>query len=312
MAINKAVMAAIKAISYADIDIRKIYKTERQLKTIASKLKAKPLNYTTWDRKVYCGDHVVPVRIYPPPEDGQKAPSLIFFHGGGWVSGNIDSYDGVCCDMARMIGSWVISVDYRLAPENPFPAGLEDCYAITRELHRERLAGAGDDLTIVGDSAGGNLAAALSLMARDRGEFRISRQILIYPALNNDYSENSRFPSVIENGTDYLLTSKRINDYMELYLSDEKDLENPYFAPLLAGSLENQPSTLIITAEYDPLRDEGEFYGEQLRLAGNDVWTHRLADALHGCFSLPVSFANVKEIHKVMREFLGGGEESID
>lgn len=306
MAINRAVMAAIKAISFTDIDIRKSYRAERQLQAIGAKLKVKRFNYTTWDRNVYCHNHIVPVRVYPPPNAESNRPVLIFFHGGGWVTGNIDTYDSVCCDMARLTECWVVSVDYRLAPENPFPAGLEDCYAITKALYQERLPGAGDSVTIIGDSAGGNLAAALSLMARDRGEFNVSGQILIYPALNNNYGPNSQFPSVIENGTEYLLTAKRISDFLELYRSQPEDLENPYFAPLLAESFENQPRTLIITAQFDPLRDEAEFYGKKLRLAGNDVTVHRLSDGIHGCFTLPASFAYVKEIYRVIREFLDG------
>ena len=107
-----------------------------------------------------------------------------------------------------------------------------------------------DDITLIGDSAGGNLAAALSLLARDRGEFLPRRQVLIYPAVNSDYTENSPFESVRENGTDYLLTSKRVCDFIDLYMSDPKDLCNPYFAPLMAKDLSHQPDTLIITAEY--------------------------------------------------------------
>lgn len=308
MAINKAVLAAIKAVSYTDIDIRKSYRSERQLQALGAKLKIRPINYITWNRKVYCDNRIVPIRIYPPAEGGADRHVLIFFHGGGWVTGNIDTYDSVCCDMAKQTDCWVVSVDYRLAPENPFPAGLEDCYAITRELYQKRLFGAGENVTIIGDSAGGNLAAAISLMARDRGEFNVSGQILIYPAVYNNYGPATPFSSVIENGTDYLLTSKRISDFLELYRSREEDLQNPYFAPLLAESFEDQPRTLIITAEYDPLRDEAEFFGEKLCHAGNAVTVHRLRDAIHGCFTLPANFAHVKEIYKVIRGFLGEDE----
>ena len=157
---------------------------------------------------------------------------------------------------------------------------------------------------MIGDSAGGNLAAAVSLMARDRGEFLPSCQILIYPATGNDHSEHSPFPSVRENGTDYLLTTKRVRDYMELYRSSEADLENPYYAPLVAKDLSNQPDTLIITAEYCPLRDEGEAYGKALELAGNRVKVFRMPDALHGYFSLPVRFSQVKKTYGLINDFL--------
>lgn len=312
MDINRAMRAVLKAISYAGFDIQKSYKIERQLLTLGSKFKAKPPGYRTWDRKILSHDQIVPVRIYPPKRGKGARPVLLFFHGGGWVKGNIDTYDTVCTDMARSTWNWVVSVDYRLAPENLFPAGLEDCYAIARELHRKGLAGAAREVTVIGDSAGGNIAAAVSLMAADRGEFTVSRQILIYPAVNNDHGPSSPFPSVHDNGTDYLLTSKRICDYMELYQSKPSDRKNPYFAPLLAENLENQPRTLIITAEYDPLRDEGEAYGDKLRAAGVEVTVHRLRDALHGCLALPSRFGHVKEIHRVIGKFLYDGSGALE
>ncbi|NMR85768.1 alpha/beta hydrolase fold domain-containing protein, partial [Vibrio parahaemolyticus] len=124
---------------------------------------------------------------------------------------------------------------------------------------------------LIGDSAGGNLAACVSLLLRDRGEIVPKKQILIYPATNYDHSENSPFKSVVEFGENYILTSKRIQDYMELYVPNPKDRESPYVAPILAKDLSNQPETLIITAEYDPLRDEGEEYGKRLESFGNKV-----------------------------------------
>ena len=148
------------------------------------------------------------------------------------------------------------------------------------------------------------LAAAVSLMSRDRGGFCPRRQILIYPALASDHSENSPYPSVRENGTGYLLTARRVRDYMALYRSSDEDLTNPYFAPLHAASLGEQPDTLLITAEYCPLRDEGEAYGRRLREEGGFVEIHRLPDALHGYFSLPVRFSLVKQTYGIMNRFL--------
>ena len=160
------------------------------------------------------------------------------------------------------------------------------------------------DITLIGDSAGGNLAAALSLMARDKGEFIPTRQILLYPSTFNDHSDNSPFDSIRKNGTGFLLTSKRVCDYMELYLGGTDNRNNPYFAPLLAENLKNQPKTLIITADYDPLRDEGEAYGMALKKAGNDVHIHRMTDALHGFFALPPTFSPVKKSYRLMNSFL--------
>ncbi len=305
MAINKAMRAALSALSYPDIDLKKIYPVERELKKIASWRIKKPHLYRVWEHEAPCGDHNVPVRIFTPLEDTRRLV-LLFFHGGGWVTGDIDSYDGVCSDMAALTGRVVVSVDYRLAPEHPFPAGVEDCYAVTREifLHDSLLGTRPEEIVLIGDSAGGNLAAAVSLMARDRGEFLPARQILIYPAVGNDYSDASPFPSVRENGSGYLLTAKRVRDYMELYRASEADMENPYFAPLTAREFSRQPDTLMITAEYCPLRDEAETYGELLRAAGSHVHTVRMPDTLHGYFSLPADFKPVKQTYDIIDRFL--------
>ena len=224
------------------------------------------------------------------------------------MTGTVDSYSAVCADMANITGCLVASVDYLLAPEHRFPAGLEDCYAVARELFISNglLGGKPSDIVLVGDSAGGNLAAAVSLLARDRGEFLPGRQILIYPAVGNDYSESSPYPSVHENGTGYLLTAKRVQDYLCLYRSSEEDLENPYFAPLQAESFTEQPDTLLITAQYCPLRDEGEAYGQKLRDGGSYVEIHRIPDALHGYFYLPARYGPVKQTYEIINRFLEG------
>ncbi|PWM34344.1 MAG: alpha/beta hydrolase [Clostridiales bacterium] len=307
MAINKAMRAALKALSYPDLDVKKNYKLERQVIS-ATSLRVSKLSYRIWDHKVPCGDHEVPVRIFNPPNDPPRRRMLLFFHGGGWVTGNIDSYDRVCATMARLTSHIVVSVDYRLAPEYKFPAAPEDCYAVAREVFSDPslLGVQPQDITLIGDSAGGNLSAVVSLMARASGEFSPKRQILFYPATYYDHSETSPFPSVRENGTDYLLTSKRVCDFIDLYMSDPKDLCNPYFAPLMAKDLSHQPDTLIITAEYDPLRDEGEAYGRRLREAGNEALIHRMPDALHGFLSLPPTFVQVRRSYVMVNHFLNG------
>lgn len=301
MAINKVVMAALKAISYRDIDVKENYKMHRNFVNITRKHYLKPFCKTR-DDEVYTDNYKIPVRIFSPEEEGNY-PCLLFFHGGGWVTGNIDSYNKVCTNMSKLTCHNVISVDYRLAPEYPFPAALEDCYEVAKNLLKNK-GSKYKDITIIGDSAGGNLAAALSLLARDKKEFKISRQILIYPSTYNDHSGTSPFPSIHENGTDYLLTSKRISDYTQLYISNKNDLRNPYFAPLLAEDLTNQPKTLIITAEYCPLRDEGEAYGKRLREAGNYTEIYRIKDGLHGFFALPPRFPQVKLCYDIINRFL--------
>lgn len=306
MAINRVMKAALKALSYpSDIDLKKSYKLERTFAKIKHPPVLKPF-YKIWDHKVEWNGHEIPVRIFYPEKEEKANSVLLFFHGGGWVTGDIDSYTNVCVNMSRLTKHIVVSVDYRLAPEHPFPAAPEDCYAVAREIFLDKELFQIDlkDITLIGDSAGGNLAAVVSLMARDKGEFLPSKQILIYPATYHDHSENSPFASVAENGTDYLLTSKRICEYMDFYAGEEKNKKNAYFAPLLASDFSNQPKTLIITAEFDPLRDEGEAYGKKLREAGNEVKIVRIPDALHGFFSLPSKFSQVQDCYKVINEFL--------
>ena len=168
-----------------------------------------------------------------------------------------------------------------------------------------------EDIVLVGDSAGGNLAAVVSLMGRDRGVFQVKRQILLYPATYNDHSpETSPFESIRENGQDYILTSKRLCEYWELYLSPD-DWYDPYAAPLLEKDLTGQPDTLIITAEHDPLRDEGEAYGKALAEAGNRVVINRLEGAIHGFIS-HVGSPEFECACQLMRDFLNAGEGAED
>lgn len=303
MALNKVALAALKALSYPDINVKKNYRLARQMANITYYRLLRPF-YKTWDYHVTSQGHDIPVRIFSPDETA--SPLLLFFHGGGWVTGNIDSYGGVCASMARLTGCRVASVDYRLAPEYKFPAAPEDCYAAAREIfaHSTELGVLEKDITLVGDSAGANLAAVVGMMARDRGEFMPRRQILLYPATYFEHGDTSPFPSIAENGTDFLLTSKRICDYMELYLDTPENKQNPYFAPLL-GELGGLPETLLITAEFDPLRDEGEAFGEKLARCGTKVEMHRIADALHGFFSLPPAFSQVRETYNYINRFLG-------
>ena len=314
MAINKYMRAALRALSYAEPDVKKNYRLLRTAETAAKAPKLRSL-YRTWEHRVLNGTHEVPVRIFlPGQETNHRLPVLLFFHGGGWVTGNIESYSPVCRALAQAVGCVVASVDDRLAPEYPLPTGLEDCYCAMQELLKNPwlLRARREDVTVIGDSAGGNLAAAASLMAFSRGGLIPERQILIYPATADDHSENSPFPSVHENGEGYLLTSKRVCDYMDLYLPDGESRRDPYAAPLNAPDLSKQPRTLVITAEYDPLRDEGEAYARRLREAGVPTQLYRMPDALHGFFSLPTRFSQVRRAHRLIRGFLPPADERGD
>ncbi len=309
MAINPLMRAVLNALSYRKTDVKMNYHIDRIINSVMHP--SFKLRYKVWDRKIMAGGYELPVRAFTP-KHLRTQEVILFFHGGGWVSGNIESYTKTCADLAEQTGRRVLSVDYRRAPEYPFPRAAEDCYLIARELflHSTPTETAGNRIILMGDSAGGNLAAAVSLMAADRKEFRIKKQILLYPSTFNDHSETSPFPSIIENGKGFLLTSKRLCAYQDLYIQNKADLCNPYFAPLMSDHLEHQPKTLIVTAEYDPLRDEGEAYGEKLRKFGNYVLIHRMKDALHGFFSLPLPFTQVKQCYRWINEFLDGVNEN--
>ena len=304
MPINKKMITALRKLLYSEKDLKDTYQLERKMVNMTHAHILKPF-YKMWDHEIILDDHKIPVRIFFPTKEGVY-PLLIFFHGGGFVTGNINSYSKVCTHMANHTKHIVLSVDYRLAPEHPFPAGLEDCYAVVKEVSKSTLLfnQTVDEIILVGDSAGANLAAAVSLLARDRGEFRVSKQILLYPSTYNDHDDTSPYQSVRENGSDYLLTQKRMIDYIKLYMRDQKDLNNPYLAPLLARDVSDQPDTLIITAEYDLLRDEGEAYGKKLRAAGNKVEIYRIPDAIHGFIVLSPLFNEVKQCYAKMNQFL--------
>ena len=307
--ISKTMQTILHALSYGNIEVE----ASRRLADI-KRLDAMRIFVKKLDTKVYNGTYEVPVRLYFPseeamsgePVEGEKYPVLLFFHGGGWVTESVENYDRVCSRMAQSTGHIVMSVEYRLAPEYRFPVPLEDCYAAAKALYTGHLVLPADPdrITIIGDSAGGNLAAAVCLKARDTGEFIPKKQILIYPALNNCYTEGSPYKSVQENCEGYLLTAVKMEDYLKLYESSPEDRQNPYFAPILEKDLSHMPETLILTAEFDPLRDEGEEYGKRLKEANNYVEIHRIPDALHGYFALGIRFLHVQESFEIMNRFL--------
>lgn len=306
---SKTMRAILHALSYSNLEVE----SARRLADL-KRLDPMRIFRRKLDVKIYNEDYEVPVRLYFPNEQAMKKginkghsyAVLLFFHGGGWVTDSVENYDRVCSQMAQSTGQIVVSVEYRLAPEYPFPTGLMDCYTAAKALYTNRfiLNTEPEKITIVGDSAGGNLAAAVSLMARDKGEFMPNRQILIYPALNNCYTEESPYRSVKENGEDYLLTAVKMENYISLYQRSPEDRDNPYFSPLQEKNLKDLPDTLILTAEFDPLRDEGEEYARRLQEAGNNVELHRIPGALHGFFALGIKLFHVQESFDIMNKFL--------
>ncbi|GET35542.1 alpha/beta hydrolase [Microseira wollei] len=210
----------------------------------------------------------IPIRIYTP-KGNAPMPVLVYFHGGGWVLGDLDAADSICWNISLKAECVVVSVDYRLAPEHKFPAALDDAYAALKwvvanaiELHIDPAR-----VGVAGDSAGGNIAAALALMARDKGEPKLVYQLLMYPVIQNDFNTES----YLKYASGFGLTRDEMIWYWQHYLADEADAQNHYASPILAEELSNLPPALIITGECDVLRDEGLAYGAKLQEAGVSV-----------------------------------------
>ena len=217
------------------------------------------------------------LRVYRPVKD-ETLPALVYFHGGGWTIGDLDTHDVLCRQLALGARCVVVSVDYRLGPEYPFPAAVDDCFAATRYVaeNAQKLNIRG--IAVGGDSAGGNLAAAVSLLARDAGGTALALQLLIYPATDQRLSSTSHE----RNGQGYLLTRDSMEYFRRAYLPNENDWTDWRASPLLAKSHANLPSAFVITAGYDPLLDEGRAYAERLRAAGVSVTYREYADMVHG------------------------------
>jgi len=224
-------------------------------------------------------DNSVAVRAYRPVLN-ETLPALMFFHGGGWTIGDLDTHDVVCRQLAIGARCAVFSVDYRLAPEHPFPAAVEDCFSATQFVfqNHKSLKVDATRIAVGGDSAGGNLAAVVALMARDKGGPPLVYQLLIYPATD----QRCELPSFERNGQGYLLTKEGILFFRGGYLPNPKDRTDWRASPLLAASHANLPSAFVITAGYDPLVDEGKAYAERLAQAGVKVAHKEFCDMTHG------------------------------
>lgn len=225
----------------------------------------------------------LPARLYVPGDAANPAPLVVFYHGGGWVIGTLETHDATCRALARASGAAVLSVGYRLAPEHPYPAPVDDCYdaLVWAAAHADELGCDPRRLAVAGDSAGGNLSAAVSIMARDRGGPALRHQLLIYPVTDDDFS----LPSYAENGGgDFFLSNAMMRWFWDRYLGDVAD------APLArvgcTPDLSGLPSATVITAEFDPLRDEGMAYAARLEQAGIAVDAAVAPGMIHGFFSM--------------------------
>jgi acetyl esterase len=219
------------------------------------------------------------------PDGNGPFPILVYFHGGGYVIGNLDTHDSPCRALTNRASCLVVSADYRLAPEHKFPAAIEDAYATTQWFAKNanRLNGDANRIAVGGDSAGGNLAAAVCLMARDKGGPELRYQILIYPITNLASFDTDSYRDHAEG---YMLTGEGMVYYRDHYINRKEDLKNPYVSPLLADDLSGLPPALMIAAEYDVLKDEGKAYVDRLQQSGVPVDYRLCDDMIHAFFNM--------------------------
>ncbi len=288
----KAVLEAMSALAMPSLStvppdvMRKAFEEQRSARPEGDSV-AKVI-----DRQIPGPDGKLTVRVYSPFGAG-PFPVLTYFHGGGFVLCDLDSHDSTCRGLTNAAQCVVVSVDYRLAPEAPFPAAPEDCYAATRWVAENAPELDGDPArhAVAGDSAGGNLAAVVALMARDRGGPALVHQLLIYPVTDHSFDT----PSYLDNAEGYFLTREMMQWFWGHYLKSEADGMQALASPLCADDLSNLPSATVITAEFDPLRDEGEAYAARLEASGVPTELVRYEGMIHGFFGMTDTVDRAKE-----------------
>lgn len=233
---------------------------------------------TIADREIPTADYSVPVRIYR--SSAQSEACILYMHGGGFIKGDLDSSDSIAWGVAKQTNATVVSVDYRLTPEHPYPAAFNDCYGVLCWLaeHSESVGIDARRIALLGDSAGANLATALCLAARDRNGPHIAAQANIYPG----YGGDTTVGSYVEHADGPLLTTESVRKYMSIYTQGATHAQDPYALPLQASDLSNLPPALVHTAEIDPIREDGRRYAAALALAGNSVVFREAKGMLHG------------------------------
>ncbi|WKN45581.1 alpha/beta hydrolase [Tunicatimonas pelagia] len=267
--------------NYSPIELREQYRQKESTST-------KYLQYvsSTKDTVVLSAEGEIPIRLYYPSST-DNLPIIVYYHGGGFVFGTLNEYDLLCAKLAQKASALVVSVDYRLAPEYPYPAAAQDAYTALQWVYQNAQTIGGDStrIAVAGDSAGGNLATVASLMARDSSQHFIDYQVLLYPATQ---SLDLTTVSHQNFGEGYGITTRQIDWYIEQYLPNEADRYEAYASPLLAEDLSNLPPALVVLAGFDPLKTEGQQYAEKLQTAGVPVKLQTYESMIHG-------FANIHE-----------------
>lgn len=262
----------------------------------------------TEDRSVPTPAGAVKTRIYTPEGKG-PFPAMTYFHGGGFVFGNLDTHDGVCRELCGAVGMVVVSVDYRLSPEHKYPDATDDCVAVTRWVAENAGSLDADParLAVGGDSAGGNLAAVVSQRLRDEKGPKLAAQLLIYPVARAD---GHKTQSMIDNAEGYFLETASMQYFINHYLRSPADAQLPGVSPIFAKDFSNLPPALVLTCEFDPLRDEGEDYGKKMQAAGVPVTISRYDGAIHGTWNffgvLDLGRAMHNEAARWLKEALRG------
>lgn len=273
-------LTQLEALGEPRIESLSPTEARRSIERVRHAFAAGPVESTAVADRSITGPHgAIPIRVYTPGGDG-PFPALVYFHGGGWVLGDIEMVDGLARALANGAGCIVVSVQYRLAPEHRFPIPFDDAYAATTWVvaNAEQLAIDAHRVAVSGDSAGGNLAAAVCLAARDRSGPRLACQLLIYPAVDCNFDR----PSFAAYGEGYFLTTVAMQWFWGHYLATPNDATHPYAAPLRAAHLRDLPPAVIVIAGYDPLGDEGLLYAQRLENDGNRVQVLRYDGMLHG------------------------------